>query len=116
VRGPLAEGLSPAGRYAPERERTRTGKENWHGGRRGGGHSRKSFGGAPPELRRVLALEGATDPLWYEVKKATALPKYARQAAAKGADVVFVWGSDRTVQRCIDAVAGTDTAVAILPG
>jgi diacylglycerol kinase family enzyme len=29
--------------------------------------------------------------------------------------VVFVWGGDGTVQRCIDAIAGTDTAVAILP-
>ena len=29
--------------------------------------------------------------------------------------MVFVWGGDGTVQRCIDAVAGTDTAVAILP-
>jgi diacylglycerol kinase (ATP) len=29
--------------------------------------------------------------------------------------VVFVWGGDGTVQRCIDADAGTDTAVAILP-
>jgi YegS/Rv2252/BmrU family lipid kinase len=28
---------------------------------------------------------------------------------------MFVWGGDGTVQRCIDAVAGTDTAVAILP-
>jgi YegS/Rv2252/BmrU family lipid kinase len=34
---------------------------------------------------------------------------------AKGADVIFVWGGDGTVQRCVDAVAGTDTAVAILP-
>jgi YegS/Rv2252/BmrU family lipid kinase len=29
--------------------------------------------------------------------------------------VVFVWGGDGTVQRCVDALAGTDTAVAILP-
>ena len=29
--------------------------------------------------------------------------------------MIFVWGGDGTVQRCIDAVAGTDTAVAILP-
>jgi diacylglycerol kinase (ATP) len=78
-------------------------------------HSRKSFGGGLPELRRVLALEGVTDPLWFEVKKSRQAPKYARRAAAKGADVVFVWGGDGTVQRCIDAVAGTDTAVAILP-
>ena len=28
---------------------------------------------------------------------------------------MFVWGGDGTVQRCIDAVAGTGTAVAILP-
>ena len=28
---------------------------------------------------------------------------------------MFVWGGDGTVQRCIDAVADTDTAVAILP-
>ena len=29
--------------------------------------------------------------------------------------MLFVWGGDGSVQRCIDAVAGTDTAVAILP-
>jgi diacylglycerol kinase (ATP) len=80
-------------------------------------HSRKSFGGGLPELRRILALEGVTDPLWYEVEKSRRAPKYARRAVAKGADVVFVWGGDGTVQRCIDAVADkdTDTAVAILP-
>jgi YegS/Rv2252/BmrU family lipid kinase len=78
-------------------------------------HSRKSLGGGLPELRRILALEGVTDPLWYEVKKSRRAPEYARRAAAKGADVLFVWGGDGTVQRCIDAVAGTDTAVAILP-
>ena len=78
-------------------------------------HSRKSLGGGLPELRRILALEGVTDPLWYEVKKSRRAPKYARRAAAKGADVMFVWGGDGTVQRCIDAVADTDTAVAILP-
>jgi diacylglycerol kinase (ATP) len=78
-------------------------------------HSRKSFGGGLPELRRILALEGVTDPLWYEVKKSRRAPKYARRAVAKGADVVFVWGGDGTVQRCVDAVAGTDTAVAIMP-
>jgi len=78
-------------------------------------HSRKSFGGGLPELRKILAREGVTDPLWYEVKKSRRAPSCARRAAAKGADVMFVWGGDGTVQRCIDAVAGTDTAVAILP-
>jgi diacylglycerol kinase (ATP) len=78
-------------------------------------HSGKTLGGGLPELRRILALEGVTDPLWQEVTKSRRAPKYARRAAAKGADVLFVWGGDGTVQRCVDAVAGTDTAVAILP-
>jgi diacylglycerol kinase (ATP) len=78
-------------------------------------HSRKSFGGGLPELRQILEREGVTNPLWYEVKKSRRAPKYARRAAADGADLVFVWGGDGTVQRCVDALAGTDTAVAILP-
>jgi diacylglycerol kinase (ATP) len=78
-------------------------------------HSRKSFGGGLPELREILAREGVTDPLWYEVKKSRRAPEYARRAAAQGAGVIFVWGGDGTVQRCVDALAGTDTAVAILP-
>ena len=78
-------------------------------------HSRKSFGGGLPELRRILAVEGVTDPMWYEVSKSRRAPEYARRAVAKGADVIFVWGGDGTVQRCIDAVAGTQAAVAVLP-
>jgi diacylglycerol kinase (ATP) len=78
-------------------------------------HARKSFGGGLPELRRVLAREGVTDPLWYEVKKSRKAPEYARKAMAEGADVMFVWGGDGTVQRCVDAVAGTGAALAILP-
>ena len=78
-------------------------------------HLRKSLGGGLPELRRVLAEHGVTDPLWYEVEKSRQAPRFARRAAGKGVDVLFVWGGDGSVQRCIDAVAGTDTAVAILP-
>ncbi len=78
-------------------------------------HAGKSLGGGLPELREILAREGVTDPLWYEVNKSRRAPKYARRAAAKGVDVLFVWGGDGSVQRCIDAVAGTGTAVAILP-
>jgi diacylglycerol kinase (ATP) len=78
-------------------------------------HAGKTLGGGLPELREILAREGVTDPHWYEVKKSRRAPKYARRAAAHGADVLFVWGGDGSVQRCIDAVAGTDTAVAILP-
>jgi diacylglycerol kinase (ATP) len=78
-------------------------------------HSGKSFGGGLGELREVLAREGVADPLWLEVSKSRKAPKSARKALAQGAEVIFVWGGDGTVQRCIDALAGTDAAVAILP-
>ncbi len=78
-------------------------------------HSRKSFGGGLPELREVLAREGFTDPLWYEVNKSRKAPKRARQALSEGAELIFVWGGDGMVQRCVDALTGTDAALAILP-
>ena len=78
-------------------------------------HAGKSFGGGLGELREVLASHGHVDPLWYEVPKSRKAPKYARRALAEGAEVIFVWGGDGTVQRCIDAVAGTGAVLAILP-
>jgi diacylglycerol kinase (ATP) len=78
-------------------------------------HSGKTFGGGLGELREVLAREGFPDPLWYEVAKSKRAPKFARRALAGGADVIFVWGGDGTVQRCIDAVAGKSATIAILP-
>jgi diacylglycerol kinase (ATP) len=78
-------------------------------------HARKSFGGGLPELRKVLADEGVTDPHWYEVRKSKHAPDSVRRALEHGADLIFVWGGDGTVQRCIDVLAGTGAAVAILP-
>lgn len=78
-------------------------------------HAGKDLGGGLRELREVLAGEGLTDPLWYQVTKSRKAPKYARRALAQGAEVIFVWGGDGTVQRCIDAVAGTQAVLAILP-
>ena len=78
-------------------------------------HSAKTFGGGLGELREVLAREGFADPQWYEVPKSRKAPKSARRAVKKGADVVFVWGGDGTVQRCIDALAGKTATIAILP-
>jgi diacylglycerol kinase (ATP) len=78
-------------------------------------HARKSFGGGLPALRQALADEGVTDPLWYEVRKSKHAPDCARRALDQGADLTFVWGGDGTVQRCIDALAGTGAVVAILP-
>jgi YegS/Rv2252/BmrU family lipid kinase len=78
-------------------------------------HTGKSFGGGLNELREVLAREGITDPLWYEVTKSRKAPECARKALAQDAEIIFVWGGDGTVQRCIDALAGTEAVLAILP-
>jgi YegS/Rv2252/BmrU family lipid kinase len=78
-------------------------------------HAGKSLGGGLRELREVLARAGFADPLWYEVTKSRKAPKYARRALAHGAEVIFVWGGDGMVQRCVDAVAGTGGVLAVLP-
>jgi len=78
-------------------------------------HRRKSLGGGLPELRRALAAAGITAPAWFEVPKSKKAPKQARKAVADGAELLLVWGGDGMVQRCIDAVAGSDVAIGIIP-
>ena len=41
--------------------------------------------------------------------------KRARRTLKDGADLVLVWGGDGMVQRCVDGLAGSDAAVAIIP-
>lgn len=78
-------------------------------------HSGKQFGGGLQELRTVLERRGIDDLLWREIPKSRNAPKQARRAIDWGADVIFVWGGDGTAQRVIDAVAGTDTPIALFP-
>lgn len=78
-------------------------------------HRRKTLGGGLDELRKVLAEAGYPDPVWYEVSKSRKAPGKARKAVKAGARLVFVWGGDGMVQRCLDALAGKDVPVAILP-
>ena len=78
-------------------------------------HSGKSVGGGLVELRRVLEDAGIGDPLWYEVPKSRKAPKQVRRALEEGAELVFAWGGDGTVQRCLDVLAGTGTPLAIVP-
>jgi diacylglycerol kinase family enzyme len=78
-------------------------------------HRNKTLGGGLPELRKLIAAEGHPEPLWYEVPKSRKAPKRARQAVEAGADLIFVWGGDGMVQRCVDALAGSSVAVAIVP-
>ncbi|MBE1547224.1 YegS/Rv2252/BmrU family lipid kinase [Mycobacterium sp. OAS707] len=78
-------------------------------------HRKKSLGGGLDELRKLLAEEGFDDPVWHEVSKSRKARKRARRTLADGVDLVLVWGGDGMVQRCVDALAGSDAAVAIIP-
>jgi diacylglycerol kinase (ATP) len=78
-------------------------------------HRDKVLGGGLSELRQTLIANGVTDPQWFEVSKSRKAPKCVRRAVKLGADLVFVWGGDGMVQRCIDALAGSSVTVAILP-
>jgi diacylglycerol kinase (ATP) len=78
-------------------------------------HAGKTFGGGLPALRRELADRGYDDPFWIEVPKSRFAPPQVERALADGAELVFAWGGDGTVQRAIHAAAGSDVPLAILP-
>jgi diacylglycerol kinase (ATP) len=78
-------------------------------------HSGKTLGGGLRELREKLAMAGIDDPLWFEVPKSKMAPKRVQLALEQGAHLVFVWGGDGMVQRCIDAMVGSEAVLAIIP-
>jgi diacylglycerol kinase (ATP) len=78
-------------------------------------HAGKSVGGGLPELRRVLAAEGIEDPFWVEVPKSRKAPEQVQRALGEGAELVFAWGGDGMVQRCVDVLAGSGVGLAIVP-
>jgi diacylglycerol kinase (ATP) len=78
-------------------------------------HAAKKLDGGLPELRRVLETEGIDKPLWYEVPKAKKASEQVQRALDEGAELVFAWGGDGTVRRCVDTLAGTDTSLAVVP-
>jgi len=78
-------------------------------------HAGKSFGGGLPQLRRVLEAEGIEDPFWVEVPKSKKAPAQVQRALDEGAELVFAWGGDGMVQRCVDVLAGSSVGLAIIP-
>jgi YegS/Rv2252/BmrU family lipid kinase len=78
-------------------------------------HAGKTLGGGLAELRRVLEAEGVTDPLWCEVPKSREAPEQVERLLKEGAELVFAWGGDGMVQRCVDVIAGSDASLAIIP-
>ncbi|HEY1480346.1 MAG TPA: diacylglycerol kinase family protein [Gaiellales bacterium] len=78
-------------------------------------HSGKSLGGGLAELRRVLAEHGETEIFWREVPKSRFAPKQVQKALDRKIELIFVWGGDGMVQRCIDVAAGSKATIAIIP-
>ena len=78
-------------------------------------HAQKSLGGGLSELRRVLEAEGIADPFWAEVPKSKKAPVQVQRALKEGAELIFAWGGDGMVQRCVDVLAGSGTSLAIIP-
>jgi YegS/Rv2252/BmrU family lipid kinase len=82
-------------------------------------HNQKTLGTGLGELRECLAAHGVTDPLWYEVPKSRKVPARIEDAIEQGADLIFVWGGDGSIQRAIDAIAAHGAkkkpTLAILP-
>jgi YegS/Rv2252/BmrU family lipid kinase len=78
-------------------------------------HAGKDLDGGLPQLRRVLEAEGIGDPLWYEVPKAKRAPAMARRALQEGADLVFAWGGDGMVRRCLGELVGERARLAVIP-
>jgi diacylglycerol kinase family enzyme len=72
------------------------------------------------EGRRAAVEAALTDagwplPEWVETTEDDPGAGQARQAVEDGAQVVFVCGGDGTVRSCIEGLAGTDVALAVLP-
>lgn len=78
-------------------------------------HRGKSLGGGLDELRSLVAASRADELIWYEVAKSIKAPAKVRKALKNGAELLFVWGGDGMVQRCADALVGSDCTLAIVP-
>ena len=78
-------------------------------------HSAKTMGGGLGELRKKLSEYGINDPLWHEVKKSRFIPARAHDLVDAGAELIFLWGGDGTIQQAINALVKSSVTIAILP-
>lgn len=67
-------------------------------------------------LRSALGRAGLRPGDWRETTREDPGTEITRQAVADGTDLVVVCGGDGTVRACVTALAGTDVALAVIPG
>jgi len=67
------------------------------------------------ELRHELETRGLADVTWISVDKASAATKGIKRAVKDGADLIIVSGGDGTVRAGIEALAGTEVPMAVMP-
>ncbi|MGC2296234.1 MAG: diacylglycerol kinase family protein [Candidatus Dormiibacterota bacterium] len=75
----------------------------------------RSQAGLRKSIVRALAEEGWPEPLWLQTDREDAGESAARRAVAVGTEVLFVCGGDGTVMAAAAALAGTQTALAVIP-
>jgi diacylglycerol kinase (ATP) len=76
---------------------------------------RKQLRGGLGALREALSMYGVDDPPWREVPKSRFAPKQVAKLLEDGVDLLFIWGGDGMVQRCVDAIGSAPVTLAILP-
>ncbi|HEY6538361.1 MAG TPA: diacylglycerol kinase family protein, partial [Candidatus Dormibacteraeota bacterium] len=67
------------------------------------------------KLFRAVERSGWPEPAWYETTKGGEGRPEAREAVARGAEVLFVGGGDGTLRAAASILAGTDVALAAIP-
>ena len=78
-------------------------------------HTGKTLDGGLPQLKRALEAYGVTGARWYGVPKSRLAPGKLARALEEGAELIYVWGGDGMVQRCMDVAAGSHARIAIVP-
>ena len=74
--------------------------------------ARRRAAGAAPRARsaRASTIRSGT-----RCRRPSGRPTQVRRALDEGADLVFAWGGDGTVRRCIGVLAGSTASLAVLP-
>jgi diacylglycerol kinase family enzyme len=75
----------------------------------------QNLGALRRTIVRLLTEDGWPEPRWIQTTPTDTGEEQARDAIASGAEVLFVCGGDGTVLSGVAAVAGTESALAVLP-